>query len=624
MNSAAKLNWIPIAPLRDTKAVIYLILLAAFPLVDYHFGVGNQVEQFAIIARMIDPAFAAGDFYIDNAVGFGPRFYYSKFMTVFVAATSIPVAVFVMSVVFNLATGVVTFVSARRFLNAGVLAGAAAATLAVTNSGFALGLAGFVRFDSFQPASIAIPISLAGLYFAFSGRSMTAAPVFAVASLFHPLIGVEIGLIGFGAFFLATVFSWKMSKELMRELVRQTGAGLIFIILVIAAWGVPSLMSAAEKIPDKEFFDILIAFRSPHHYFALGFPRTHYFSFLLFCLSTGALIIHYARIFGLKPASQSLIIAAAAVLVLCAASVILVDIYESRIYATAQVFRLLFLVKWVGYIFIGWIAARWATDHGPLGLLLAALIMIGVAEAQPRTLAFVLSLGWLSTLNIFTERPILKWALAVIALAGAAFFHKTVGSGAEAMRASAAAGVFFVVFKSPLNQRTALISASVMTALLIAFISVNRTEHWIDKRALTPQYNWADISGQDVDIARWVRINTPKGAVWATPPDFESFRMIAERGIIVDYTSIPFGDLALRAWKERVTTLYGPIESSGFWALNNMKRNYAASKGDDLRAVMIEYGADYAVLYSETLWDGPILYQNETYKAVQRYKSDQH
>ena len=94
--------------------------------------------------------------------------------------------------------------------------------------------------------------------------------------------------------------------------------------------------------------------------------------------------------------------------------------------------------------------------------------------------------------------------------------------------------------------------------------------------------------------------------------------MVAERGIIVDYTSIPFGDLALRAWKERITTLYGPIEGSGFWALNNMKGNYAESNSDDLRAVMIEYGADYAVLYKDTPWDGAILYQNDTYKAVQR------
>ena len=212
---AVNLNWIPIAPLRDAKAVLYLLLLALFPLVDYQFGGGNQVEQFAIIARMIDPAFAAGDFYIDNAVGFGPRFYYSKFMALFVAATSIPVAVLAMSLVFNLATGVVTFVSARRFLNASILAGAAAATLAVTNSGFALGLAGFVRFDSFQPASIAIPISLAGLYFTFSGRLNDRRTGFRARKPFSPTHWRrDLVSISFGAFFLATGFlAEKMSTR---------------------------------------------------------------------------------------------------------------------------------------------------------------------------------------------------------------------------------------------------------------------------------------------------------------------------------------------------------------------------------------------------------------------------
>ena len=614
----------PIEYLRDAKVVLYLLLLAIFPLLGFQFGSGNQVEQFAIIARMIDPAFASGDFYIDNAVGFGPRFYYSKFMAAIVGATSFPFAVLFLTLSCTLATGVITFLSARRFLNASALAGAVAATLAVTNGGFALGLAGYIRFDSFQPASIAIPLSLAGLYFSFSNRPLIAAAIFAAASLFHPLIGVEIGVIGFGAFFLATIVQRGMSKDSLRELARQIIAGFIFLALVFAAWGVPSLMGTVEKIPDKEFFDTLIIFRAPHHYLAFGFPRAHYVSFFLFCLSLGAMIYLYARTNGLKRTDLSLIISAAAVLVLCAASAAFVDILETRIYATAQVFRLLFLVKWIGYVYIGWIIARWVTDHGLVGFVFGVLILISTGEAQARTLAFILALCWASTFKIFTQKPILKWGLAAIAFAGAAYFHNRYGSGTEAMRAIAAVGVFFVVFKSPLNQRTALISASVMTAALIAFISVNRTEHWINKRALTPQYIWADLSGQDVDIARWARVNTPEGVVWATPPDFESFRMVAERGIIVDYTSIPFGDLALRAWKERITMLYGPIESTGFWALENMKRNYAGRKDDDLRAVMIEYGADYAVLYNETPWDGPILYQNETYKAVQRYKLDQH
>ncbi len=618
MKSTTTIDWLPIEYLRDAKALLYLFLLAAFPLLGFQFGSGSQLEQFAIIARMIDPEFASGDFYIDNAVGFGPRFYYSKFMAVIVGATSFPFAIIALSLICNLATGVVTFLSARRLLSASALAGAVAATLAVTNAGFALGLAGYIRFDSFQPASIAIPVSLTGLYFAFSGRAFIAAPVFALASLFHPLIGVETGLIGFGAVFLATAARGGMSKDHLRELGRQAFAGSVFIALVFLAWGVPSLLGAAEKISDKEFFDTLIAFRAPHHYLALGFPRTHYVSFALFLLGMGALIVHYARANSLNRANQSLIIAATAVLALCAASVVFVDLLESRIYATAQIFRLLFLVKWIGFLFIGWVVTRWATDHGIIGLVFGALLVVSTGEAQARTLAFILPLSWISTTKIFTQKPILKWGLAVVAFAATLYFHKKYGAGTEAMRAIAAVGVYFLIYKFPMKEKFAMAMAVVMTAFLFLFVFANRTEHWIDKDALTPEFVWSDLSSEDIDIARWVRANTPESAIWLTPPNFESFRMVAQRGIVVDYTSIPFGDLALRSWKNRMATAYGPLEGAGFPALRNMQTNYAGANTEHLRGVMVKYGADYAVLYNATPWDGVILYQNETYKAVQR------
>lgn len=618
MKSAAGLNWIPIEHLRDHKAALYLVLLAVVPLLGFNFGSGNQMDQFPIIARMIDPGFAAGDFYIDVSSGFGPRFYYSKFMAVIVGATSFPFAVFVLSLLCNLATGVVTFLSARRFLGASVLAAAAAATLAVTNGGFALGLAGYIRFDSFQPASIALPVSLAGLYLAFSGRSFAAAPVFAIASLFHPLIGVESGLIGLGAFFLATAFRGKVNRERIRELVPQIIAGSVFLALVFAAWGVPSLMSATEKISDNEFFNSLIAFRSPHHYVTFVFPRTHYVSFFLFFLSVGAIVVHYARAVGLTRERKSLIITAAAVLILCAASALFVDILENRLYATAQVFRQLYLVKWIGFLFVGWMFARWLNDHGWTGLVFGVLVLISTGEAQSRALTLILLLSWISTHAIFTKQPILKWGLAAFSVAGVVYLHQLYGSGTESIRAIAATGVLILIFKFPLKEKLAMPAAVAAIALLVLFATVNRTERWIDKDALTPEFTWADLSGGDIDIAYWARANTPAGAVWATPPDFESFRIIAERAIIVDYTSIPFGDLALREWKLRMATLYGPLEGSGFIALNIMKKNYAAADSEQLRAAMKSYGADYAILNNSTPWDGQILYQNETYKAVKR------
>ena len=93
--------------------------------------------------------------------------------------------------------------------------------------------------------------------------------------------------------------------------------------------------------------------------------------------------------------------------------------------------------------------------------------------------------------------------------------------------------------------------------------------------------------------------------------------MLSGRGIVVDYTSIPFGDPGLEAWRQRMRTLYGETgKAGGFRALRVMRRNYRAMEPARLRRTMSQYGADFAVLYADTEWDGTVLYANESFKVV--------
>ena len=600
------------------KVLLFLAVLALAPLLGFQFGSGNQVEQFALIARMIDPNFAAGDFYIDAAAGFGPRYYYSKFMAVIVGLTSYPFAILVFSLLTNFATGAVTFYAASKLLRASVIASAAAAILAVANSSFALGLAGYVRFDSFQPASMAIPISLAGLVFLFQGRAFLAAFLFGLGGLFHPLIGVETGLVSFGAYFLATIFRQKFNPALFRELIRQVGAGILFIALIFISWGIPSMMIGGEKIPDAEFFDILISFRAPHHYLAGVFPVDHYVTLAFFTASIAALMGIYGRHLGLSSSVLGLIIAAIAVLVVCAFSYLFVDMLQSRLYATAQVFRMLFLVKWIGFLFIGWAVGYWFERHGLVGLIIGFLAILVAGEAHGRALALMVFLGSIAGFGFFAQNEIRKWLLALLAVIGAAYFHNDLGYATGTVRALFALGILFLLFLLPLNKRGAMALSGVAAIVLVAFVLGNRAERWIDKEAFRSEFAWSDLKGPDMEIARWANANTPDGAIWATPPTFESFRIVAERAIIVDYTSVPFGDLAQREWRDRIETLYGPANGGGFNALNNMVNNFKTADERTLKAAMERYGADYAVLYAETPWQGDVLFQNETFKAVKR------
>jgi hypothetical protein len=66
-------------------------------------------------------------------------------------------------------------------------------------------------------------------------------------------------------------------------------------------------------------------------------------------------------------------------------------------------------------------------------------------------------------------------------------------------------------------------------------------------------------------------------------------------------------------------TLYGPFEgkafaAGGFPALAAMRKVWRG--GQTIPADAAAYGADFAILYDETPWDGPVLFTSGPYKAV--------
>jgi hypothetical protein len=151
---------------------------------------------------------------------------------------------------------------------------------------------------------------------------------------------------------------------------------------------------------------------------------------------------------------------------------------------------------------------------------------------------------------------------------------------------------------------------------LIAFGWFNRELDLIDRDIVKPTYQWADVEGDDADIARWVKANTPPGTVWITPPQFEAFRLLAERPIVVDWTSIPFQEDAMREWRRRIRVVYGDVPGGGFVALQGLERNYRTITPERLAQLSVEFDAPFAVIDRRTPWPGAILYENGAYKAV--------
>lgn len=594
----------------STRDITLLAVLTALPLLGYQFGVGNQVEQFPIVERLRDPHFIAGDFYTDSAATFGPRYYYSLLLSVLTRIASLPVVVLLLTCAANLALVLVTFAAARTRLGATAAGAAIAAALAVANSSFPLGLAAYLRYESFQPASLAVPLSLLGFVWLSDGKRFAAVGAFFAASLFHPLIGPQGAMIAYAACALADFAARKPFSALLTYI----PSGVLFAALLFTAWVLPGTSTHGGSLSSEEFFAIFPAFRSPHHYLGTTFPLLHYVQLAAFVAAIAVLVVQSRQIVERSDLRTHLMFATGIVLALCAASLILVDELHSRIAASAQIFRALLVVKWAGFVLFGAVAGRWLSSGRPLLLAAPFAVLVATGAAQPLVMLTVTLAVLLAERMPIGRRA--EVALATVLLVAVVGVTVQIGAREEAMRAAIAGLSIGLLYLTPI----ALVSASAMavsvTLALIAFGWFNRDRNLVDLDVFQPTYQWADVKGDDADIARWVKANTPPGAVWITPPQFEAFRLLAERPIVVDWTSIPFQEDAMREWRRRIRVVYGDVPGAGFVALQGLERNYHSITPERLTNLSIEFNAPFAVIDRETPWPGEILYENGAYKAV--------
>lgn len=586
----------------------FLMLLALLPLIGAQFGYGNQIEQILIAERLRDPSFAANDMILANAAGFGPRIYYARVLAAAQSVLPLPVVIHAGMVVFSLLLAWVAYATARRVLGAGWIGAGLAAIMAVANGSFSLGLAGYLRFDSFQPANPAVALAFLGVLGLLLGRVWLTLPAFVLAGLFHPLIGAEVATTAYAAVFLAVLFLPRGPNDPGTRALPVILSGLAFCAAMVAIWAVPTFGVNTASSPSP-VFDILVAFRAPHHYLGLGFPRRSWLIAALFVAAVLVVIIAYLRERGLSRGVAALILMASAILALCLASLYFVDIAHSDLWSTAQVFRMLMIVKWVGFLFLGWFFGRAIVRHGLPAALIVGLASLATADAHGYAAA--IAVAALLTLAAMHGRVPVVWVVTAVASLAIAYYLRRFGLGEQSARAALGLALLCLLASgTPLRQ----LSAVAITAVSLSAMIATRHDGLLGWYALRAQYSWSDLTDADHRIARAAGQVSPEGAIWVVPPRFETFRILARRAVVVDFTTVPFDGADLIAWRTRIEALYGPVTGGGFVAQKSMDENYRNSPG--LEAAARDYGATFAVLYKDTPWNGPVLAENETYMAI--------
>ncbi len=122
-----------------------------------------------------------------------------------------------------------------------------------------------------------------------------------------------------------------------------------------------------------------------------------------------------------------------------------------------------------------------------------------------------------------------------------------------------------------------------------------------------------------VAVCDWVKENTPREALFVSPPGNEGFTYLSNRSNIGEFKINPDGPQYLLEWYERLRDIAGGELPNGKGFANNRLLNqaYAALSEEQLSELNKKYGATYALLPKSSAVQTNLLYENETYKVVE-------
>ncbi len=133
---------------------------------------------------------------------------------------------------------------------------------------------------------------------------------------------------------------------------------------------------------------------------------------------------------------------------------------------------------------------------------------------------------------------------------------------------------------------------------------------------LAPQVYLMDRADPLDGAANWARLNTPGTAMFLTPADAGRFRLVARRGIVIDFKSFVFVDEDMVQWYQRITDCYGKPRRLGFKASKEFDAHYRALTDGQLQELGDKYRASHAVLFAGTRTNLQVLYADADYQVV--------
>jgi hypothetical protein len=604
-------------------ALFSLLVGGVASLWGYSYVGGNQVEQLPLVMRAIDPTYLANDFFVNTFGPTSPRYFFAELIAFLARVLPLPAVYLGLTILCNSLSALVTALFARDLFDGSDAAALFAALAVMSAKTFWLGYYNIVYHTPLEPSLLVMPLLLVCIWAGLRRRPLLSLVAAGLAALFHPLMGLETGAIMLGVMAIEGYLARKTQPVRFPALL---GGGAI-----LAGFAAIVLLPnrSTPTIPPQQFIQILAFFRHPHHYVPSTWALWQYAQAAAFLAPVGfAWRLGYKSNARLKQLTRPLLALCAMLALLCLGGYVFVELIPIRMWVTAQTFRLLYIVKWLGLVLAaGWIGLAVEQSLSPVilaqkgpsstdfsGVRLALLLACLVSQ---------LSLLTAFTYEMLGEIKRTAWLRKPLAGLGFLALGGLLAAAVKPDMQVFFLGAFFEIMALGLlylrpRRLGAVLNVALIGALLTPVFWGSQLRPYPSRELMPrPVITLNDLSSEEVDLANWARQYTPKNSIFLVNPSLGEFRITAERAIVVDFTAFPFQDQAMAEWQQRMKDCYGVSKAKGFDAVPVMRDRFTKITDKKLAALQTKYGFEYAVLYKATKTKYRVIFETQNYKVIQ-------
>jgi len=483
----------------------------------YGYQTGGHLEQpsvLPVLMRALDSPYLADDGLTDASMRVGPLSDFARFMAALPGVMPLPLLYILLTVLANILVAVITGLFARDLFQKSDLAGVLASCFVMSMDTFALGWGSSTHTAAFVANHLSTPFVLLSIWTAIRQRPLICATSAGVASLLDPLLGLETGALALMVMALQVILGHgnRVSTSRRLALARIGGAALVL-----------GGVAALSLVPyfGMERTSALMHLRYPQRYVPSSLGQAGYLEPIMFLIAT-AIAWHWWREDSQthREVTVGLLALALGGLLLGLGKHFLLESVPSRILATAQAFRLPFLVQWLGLVLVaGTTAGLLQIHNGREGRFDAYLLLVGVLS--PLTMGA-------THLERFVRKRSSRLKRLVDERSGfeLAFMSVVIALLLLAKPRITTVFLFWILFV-PLclaylaDRRLSRGFVVVSTLSLVAALSVSDGILTFDigtgRDHIWPACTLSDPSGDEVNGARYAGSSTAQGAIFVTP-----------------------------------------------------------------------------------------------------------